>query len=76
MMALTIGNLITAFNPGRVVIGGQVAREAAGCIPQIADVARAYAMPLSARGVEVVPALLGEDSGVMGAVALGLDSLR
>jgi glucokinase len=76
LMALTIGNLITVFNPARVVIGGQVARDAGPCIPRIADAARAYAMPLSARNVEIVPATLGEDSGVMGAIALGLDSLR
>jgi glucokinase len=76
MLALSIGNLITALNPARVVIGGQVAREAASCIPRISDAARAYAMPLAARNVEIVPATLGEDSGVMGAVALGLDSLR
>jgi glucokinase len=76
MMASTVANLVTALNPNVVVIGGRVAREAASYIPRIEERARAYAMPLSAEVVEITPALLGEDSSVMGAVALGLDSLR
>lgn len=76
MMALSIGNLITALNPNTVVIGGQVARAAPQSIPRISELARAYAMPLSAQAVQVVPAALGENSSIMGAIALGLDSLR
>jgi glucokinase len=76
MMAMTAGNLITSLNPGMVVIGGKVAREGAHLIPRIDALARNYAMPLSAREVKLVPAALGEDSAVMGAVALALDSLR
>jgi glucokinase len=75
-IAFTVANLITSINPALVVIGGRVAREGSRCIPRIAELARAYAMPLSAQAVEIVPAALGEESGVMGAVALGLDSLR
>lgn len=76
MMAVTVGNLITSVNPSLVVIGGRVARGGAHLIPRIEELARAYAMPLSAKEVEMVPAALGEDSAVMGAVALALDSLR
>lgn len=76
MMSVTIGNLITSLNPELVVIGGRVAREAASLIPLIGEKARAYAMPVSAREVQIAPAALGEDATVMGAVALALDSLR
>jgi glucokinase len=76
LMAVTIGNLITALNPSMVVVGGKVAREGAHLIPRISELARRYAMPLSTRDVLIVPAMLGEDSAVMGAVALALDSLR
>jgi glucokinase len=76
MMAVTVGNLITSLNPNLVVIGGRVAREGTHLIPRIAELASSYAMPVAAREMQVVPATLGEDSTVMGAVALGLDSLR
>jgi glucokinase len=76
LIAFSVGNLITATNPDVVVIGGRVARECETCIPRIANMARIYAMPLSSTSIEIVPAELGENSGVMGAVALGLESLN
>jgi glucokinase len=76
MMAVTTGNLITSLNPNRAVIGGRVAREGAHLIPRIADLARSYALPVSAQAVTIAPASLGDDAAVMGAVALALDSLR
>jgi glucokinase len=76
MMAVTISNLITSFNPSLVVIGGRVAQDAAHLIPRIADRARGYAMPVSAQGVEIVPTVLGDEATLLGAVALALDSLR
>lgn len=75
MIALTLGNLSTAANPDVVVIGGRVARDCRRWIPRIADLTRIYAMPLSSADIQVVPAELGEDSGVMGTVALALESL-
>jgi glucokinase len=76
MMAVTVGNLITCMNPNLAIIGGRVAREGAHLIPRIADLARSYAMPVSAQGVTIAPAALGDEATVMGAVALALDSLR
>lgn len=76
MMAVTVGNLITFLNPSLVVIGGRVAREGSSLIPLIAKLARTYALPISAQDVKIVPASLGEDSTMMGAVALALESLR
>lgn len=76
MIAFTLGNLITAINPDLVVLGGRVARDCSQCIPAIAKLAPEYTMPLSAKSVQIVPAALGEDSGVLGAVALALESLQ
>ena len=76
MLGVTIANLITQLNPTMVVIGGMVARHADALIPRIADLALASAMPVSARNVRIVPAALGDDAAVMGAVALALNSLR
>lgn len=76
LMAVTVANLITALNPSIVVIGGSVGRAAQRLIPDVEKLARQLAMPVSAAQVEVVPALLGENSALMGAIALGLDSLK
>jgi glucokinase len=76
MMAVTVANLITSLNPKVAVIGGRVAREGAHLVPRIGELARSYAMPVSAQDVTVEPAVLGEEATVMGAVALALDSLR
>jgi glucokinase len=76
MIAVTVANLITSLNPKVAVIGGSVAREGTQIIPRIGELARRYAMPVSAQDVTVTPAVLGEEATVMGAVALALDSLR
>lgn len=71
-LAAGVGNFITAFNPGRVVLGGGLT--AAG--PLLFDAVRAQAprraLAVLARGVEIVPAALGADVGVLGAAALRL----
>ena len=76
MLGVTIANLITQINPTMVVIGGMVARHAESLIPRIASLALTYSMPVSSRNVQIVPAALGDDATVMGAVALALSSLR
>jgi len=63
-------NLCNLFNPGRIVVGGDLA--AAGELllaPLRAALARA-AIPSAARDAEVVPAVLGDRAEVLGAVAL------
>ena len=76
ILAVTLSNLITSFNPNLVVIGGRVARDADGIVSRIAERAREYSMPVSAEGVNIVPAVLGDEATLLGAVALALDSLR
>jgi glucokinase len=76
LMGVTVANLITQINPNLVVIGGNVARHADALIARIADLAMQSAMPVSTNGVTIVPAELGDESTLMGAVALALDSLR
>lgn len=76
LMGVTVANLITQINPNLVVIGGNVARHADELIPRIAYLAMQSAMPVSTNGVQIVPADLGDESTLMGAVALALDSLR
>ncbi|MBX7100227.1 MAG: ROK family protein [Myxococcaceae bacterium] len=67
-----IGNFITAFNPGRVVLGGGLTAAGALLFDAVRTQAPSRALPVLARGVEIVPAALGADVGVLGAAALCL----
>lgn len=69
-LAIGIGNLLNIVNPDIVVIGGGVAL--AGDIlfePLKKEVAKT-ALGVCMEGLEIVPAVLGNDAGVVGAAAL------
>jgi glucokinase len=70
LLGTAIANLITLLNPARVILGGGVIL---GC-PELEKLVRlAYAERVSRsamEGVELVPAALGEDAGVVGAALL------
>lgn len=70
LLGTAIANLITMLNPARVILGGGVIL---GC-PELEKLVRlSYAERVSRsamEGVELVPAALGEDAGVVGAALL------
>ena len=70
LLGREIANATTLLNPARVVLGGGVL----GRCPNLARIVRAQVMDKTARaaraGVEVVPAELGDDAGLMGAALL------
>jgi glucokinase len=65
-----LASLINVLNPERVVIGGGVAQAGESLLKPIEKTVRARAMPTAAEALQVVPAQLGEDAGVIGAAAL------
>ena len=69
-----IGTAITLLNPERVVVGGGVAKSGAAWWAELRAAARANSLP-QAR-VEVVPASLGDDAPLWGAVALAQALLK
>ncbi|MGI5837401.1 MAG: ROK family protein [Chloroflexota bacterium] len=72
-VALGVGivNLAHLFNPERVILGGGVALNAGPILwDAIHSTIRARAMPSSQQGLDVVPAALGDDAGLLGGVAL------
>lgn len=70
LLGTAIANATTLLNPARVVLGGGVL---SGC-PNLARIVRAQVIDKTARaaraGVEVVPAELGDDAGLVGAALL------
>jgi glucokinase len=61
--------LLHLFDPALIVVGGSVALMGDVLLDPVRATIERYAMP-PYRGVPLVPAQLGDDSGLMGAAAL------
>lgn len=70
-----VAGMINAFNPQRVIVGGGVTSAGALFFEPLARIALGRAMKPLARGVDLVPAQLGDQVGVMGAAAVALSKL-
>lgn len=71
-LARGLGAAISLLNPARVVLGGGLCEAGALLFDPLNAALPAYVLP-QARGVRVIPAVLGYDAGVRGAVALAMD---
>ncbi len=60
-------NLVNIFNPEMIIVGGGVAKMGDLLLNPARQVVRERAFQVSAQAVRIVPAQLGEDSGVLGA---------
>jgi glucokinase len=69
-LGIGVTNAIHAFDPQLVIIGGGVSRVGTVLFSTVARVVRERAMPAYRNGVIVLPAALGDDSGLWGAAAL------
>jgi len=73
-LGLGVANVINILNPKRVVIGGGVSKAGDLLFEPVRRVAKARAMRDLARIVDVIPAALGDDVGIMGALSLALEA--
>lgn len=71
-LGIAIANLISAFNPDAVIVGGGVALVGEALLEVARSTALERVMPPLARGVLISPAALGDRGGVLGACLLGL----
>ncbi|MCI0477256.1 MAG: ROK family protein, partial [Anaerolineales bacterium] len=69
-----IGTAITLLNPARVVIGGGVTKSGERWWSAVRAAARANTLPQMR--VEIVPAALGDDAPLWGAVALAEEAFK
>ncbi|HEX7195816.1 MAG TPA: ROK family protein [Candidatus Limnocylindria bacterium] len=76
LLAGGIVSIIHAFNPRLVVLGGGVTRAGDLLFEPVRRIVAERTMPWLAEVVDVVPAELGELTGVLGAVAIALDRLE
>lgn len=68
-------NLVSLFNPERLIFGGGVFGPAVSLIPSIQKEAAKWAQPISATQVSFQPSALGDKAGVYGAGFLALKSV-
>src|SRR5690348_5335318 len=68
---IAVGNLLNIFNPEMVVLGGGVIEALADeMMSIIIETAKDYAMPGTAKGVEIVASTLGDNAAITGGAVL------
>jgi glucokinase len=74
-LGVGLANLVNIFNPELILIGGGVAKMGNLLLAPAIKVVEERAFTTSATSVQIRPALLGDDSSILGAVAFVLDNL-
>ncbi|ADL53435.1 ROK family protein [Clostridium cellulovorans] len=71
-LGICVGNVITSFDPEMVIIGGGVSQGGAVVFDKVKEVVKERCFETLAENCKIVPAGLGTDAGVKGAVALAI----
>jgi glucokinase len=74
LWGMAVANLVSLFNPERVILGGGVFGPAVRFIARIREEARRWAQPISIEEVVVEPSRLGPDAALYGAARLALQA--
>lgn len=70
-LGIGVGSIVNFLNPDMIVLGGGVVEALDDTfIDNIRRYAEKYALPNTLNGVQIVPAKLGDNSGILGAAAL------
>ena len=72
---MAVANLISLFNPEKIILGGGVFGPAIPLIPEIIKEARKWSQPISINQVSIEASALGGDAGVYGAAFLALKKI-
>jgi glucokinase len=64
---MAVANLVSLFNPEKIILGGGVFGPAVALISAIRTEAAQWAQPISIRQVSIEPSALGGDAGLYGA---------
>ena len=76
MLGIGIANLINIFNPERIVIGGGVKDAWPLFIEAVRQEIMKRAFEVPAKRTEIMPSLLGDDAGMVGAAAVAIQMVR
>jgi glucokinase len=67
LWGMTIANLVSIFNPEKIILGGGVFGPAAQFLDQIKEEANKWAQPFSIKQVEILVSSIGSEAGLIGA---------
>lgn len=73
MLGSAVANILDAFNPELVVLGGGVTRAGAQLLDPVREVGLRLAMPPARAAADIVLAELGDDLGIVSAAAVALE---
>lgn len=73
---MAVANLVSLFNPEKVILGGGVFGPATAFLPAIKAEAQKWAQPISIYQYSLESSALGDDAGVYGAGLLALKSIN
>lgn len=71
-LGIGVANAVAIFDPEMIIIGGGVSKAGAIVFDTVRDVVNKRCFKSMAESCEIVPAALGTDAGVIGAVALAI----
>lgn len=75
LVGATLATLVSFYNPGLVVVGGEVARAGDYVLAAIRESVYRRSLPLATRTLRIQPSTLDEGAGLTGAVHLVVDEL-
>lgn len=73
---VAVANLVSIFNPEKIVFGGGVFGPGKELLEEIKNEAQKWAQPVSIKFAEITSSLLGSDAGLYGAGRLALDEIQ
>ena len=73
---MAVANLVSLFNPQKIILGGGVFGPAIRFIPLIREQASRWAQPISMKKVVIEPTLLGSSAGLFGAAWLSMQNSK
>ncbi|MEO8854541.1 MAG: ROK family protein [Ginsengibacter sp.] len=76
LWGMATANLVSLFNPEKIIFGGGIFGPAISLIPKIKEEATKWAQPISMKEVSFEASGLGSDAGVFGAGFLALNNLN
>jgi predicted NBD/HSP70 family sugar kinase len=68
-----LAGLVNAFNPGVIVVGGDVAQAREPLFAGIREIVYRRATPLATRRLKIVPSTLGDRAGTVGAAVMAIE---
>lgn len=72
LWGMAVANIVSTFNPEKIILGGGVFGPATRFIDRITEEARKWAQPISMKHVSIEQSTLGGDAGLIGAGKIAL----